>query len=56
VNRLDALLGQAMRSVPECPGHKNVEDFLRLAAERLCPAELRKHNANPGLPTIIEHG
>ena len=56
VNRLDALLGQAMRSVPECPGHKNVEDFLRLAAERLCPAELRKNNANPGLPTILEHG
>jgi geranylgeranyl diphosphate synthase type II len=56
VNRLDELLVQAMRSVPECPGHKNVEDFLRLAAERLCPAEFRKNNANPRSPTILERG
>jgi geranylgeranyl diphosphate synthase type II len=41
VTRLDELLGQAMRSIPECRGRRNIEDFLRLAAERLCPPSLR---------------
>ncbi len=42
IRRLDDLLGQAMRSIPECRGHDNVEAFLRVAAGRLCPSELRK--------------
>jgi geranylgeranyl diphosphate synthase type II len=41
VRRLDALLDQAMRSLPECRGRVSVEDFLCLAAERLCPPSLR---------------
>jgi geranylgeranyl diphosphate synthase, type II len=42
IRRLDELLGQAMASIPECRGRGNVEDFLRIAAQRLCPPELRQ--------------
>ena len=56
VSRLDALLGQAMRSIPECKGRRNVEDFLRLAAERLCPPELRRKTAAPGSGASLERG
>ena len=40
-HKLDELLDQAMRSVPECAGRADVEAFLALAAERLCPPALR---------------
>ena len=39
--RLDELLDQSMRSVPQCPGRAAVEAFLALTAERLCPPALR---------------
>ena len=42
VSRLDQLLAQAMQSIPACSGRGKVEDFLRVAAARLCPPELRK--------------
>ena len=42
IKRLDEILGQAMQSIPECRDRSNVEEFLRIAAERLCPPELRK--------------
>lgn len=42
IKRLDELLGQAMQSIPECRGRASVEEFLRGAAQRLCPPELRK--------------
>ena len=42
IKRLDELLGQAMRSIPACPGHASVEEFLRIAAQRLYPPELRQ--------------
>jgi len=42
IRRLDELLGQAMQSIPECQGRGSVEEFLRIAADRLCPPELRK--------------
>jgi geranylgeranyl diphosphate synthase type II len=45
VRQLDALLDQAMRSLPECRGRESVEDFLRLAAERLCPPALRRKDS-----------
>ena len=41
IGRLDELLDQAMRSVPECQGRGKVEEFLQLAAARLCPPGLR---------------
>jgi geranylgeranyl diphosphate synthase type II len=44
IRRLDELLGQAMQSIPECRGRGDVEMFLRIAAERLCPPELRRKN------------
>jgi geranylgeranyl diphosphate synthase type II len=44
ITRLDELLGQAMRSIPACPGHVSVEEFLRIAAQRLYPPELRQKN------------
>jgi len=54
VRRLNELLSQAIQSVPKCPGHQDVEDFLRLAAERLCPPELRpkpaRHESSNGHP------
>jgi geranylgeranyl diphosphate synthase type II len=39
--RLDELLGQATQSIPACAGRAEVETFLSLAAERLCPPALR---------------
>jgi geranylgeranyl diphosphate synthase type II len=39
--RLDELLDQAMRSIPECLGRADVEAFLALTAARLCPPDLR---------------
>ena len=42
ISRLDELVGQAMQSIPECRGRVSVEEFLRVAAQRLCPPELRK--------------
>jgi hypothetical protein len=30
-----------MQSIPECRGGGKVEEFLRIAAKRLCPPELR---------------
>jgi geranylgeranyl diphosphate synthase type II len=44
IRRLDQILGQAMQSIPECRERSNVEEFLRIAAERLCPPELRQKN------------
>ena len=46
IRRLDQLLVQAKQSIPECRGRGNVEDFLSVAAARLCPAELRGKNSN----------
>ena len=46
VCRLDELVGQAMQSIPDCRDHANVEAFLRVAAERLCPPDLRRKNSN----------
>jgi len=40
-HKLDDMLGQAIRSIPGCPGRADVEAFLVLAAERLCPPALR---------------
>jgi geranylgeranyl diphosphate synthase, type II len=39
--RLDELVGQAMRSIPDCRDRGSVEAFLRVAAQRLCPPDLR---------------
>jgi geranylgeranyl diphosphate synthase type II len=44
VKRLDEILVKAMQSIPECPGRGSVEEFLRTAAQRLCPPELRQKN------------
>jgi len=42
IRRLDELLGRAVQSIPKCQGRVSVEQFLRIAAGRLCPPELRK--------------
>jgi geranylgeranyl diphosphate synthase type II len=42
IRRLDHLLVQAKQSIPECRERGNVEDFLNVAAARLCPSELRR--------------
>jgi len=39
--RLEELLDRAVHSVPPCPGRRDVEAFLALTAERLCPPTLR---------------
>jgi geranylgeranyl diphosphate synthase type II len=39
--KLDELLAQATQSIPPCAGRKDVEAFLSLTAERLCPPALR---------------
>jgi geranylgeranyl diphosphate synthase type II len=39
--RLDELLDRALHSVPPCPGRRDVEAFLALTAERLCPPAVR---------------
>lgn len=46
IHRLDQLLMQAKQAIPECRDRGNVEDFLTIAAGRLCPSELRKKNSN----------
>ncbi len=43
--QLDRLIGQAMQSIPECRGRRDVQDFLSLAAARLCPPEIRQRTA-----------
>jgi geranylgeranyl diphosphate synthase, type II len=40
--KLDQLLAQAKHAIPACRQRNNVEDFLALAAGRLCPPELRE--------------
>ena len=42
VRQLDELLGQAMHAIPACAGRGNIEQFLRVSAQRLCPPKLRK--------------
>lgn len=42
IERLDEILGRAMQSIPDCPDRGNIEEFLRIAAERLYPPELRQ--------------
>jgi hypothetical protein len=42
IRRLDELLGQAMQAIPDCRGRGSVEEFLRIAAERLCPPTVRR--------------
>ena len=42
VARLNSLLDQAVTSIPPCPGRSDVQNFLSLAAARLCPPELRR--------------
>jgi geranylgeranyl diphosphate synthase, type II len=39
--KLDDLLAQAQRAIPTCSQRGKVEDFLALAAGRLCPPDLR---------------
>ncbi len=56
VRRLDELLGQAIGAIPECRGRGNVEEFLRLAAARLCPQELRRGTAESGSTAALERG
>jgi geranylgeranyl diphosphate synthase type II len=55
IRRLDELVGQAMRSVPECHDQGSVEAFLRVAAERLCPPELRGRTARPEASSLPSH-
>jgi geranylgeranyl diphosphate synthase type II len=43
--KLDDLLATAQRSIPACLQRANVEEFLALAAERLCPPALRDRSA-----------
>ncbi|HEY5284628.1 MAG TPA: polyprenyl synthetase family protein [Polyangia bacterium] len=42
IKQLDQWLGQAKQSIPECSGRGNVEEFLNIAAARLCPPALRQ--------------
>ena len=49
IRRLDELLGQAMQAIPDCRGRGSVEEFLRIAAERLCPPALRKGDGTENL-------
>ena len=54
IKRLDQLLGQAKQSIPECSGRGSVENFLNIAAARLCPPELRKKAASIASIASIE--
>jgi geranylgeranyl diphosphate synthase type II len=54
--RLDRLIGQAMQSIPECRGRKDVQDFLALAAARLCPPEIRRKAAGSGSTAALDCG
>jgi geranylgeranyl diphosphate synthase, type II len=44
--KLDELLAEAKRAVPPCSQRRQVEEFLGLAARRLCPPDLRDKATN----------
>jgi len=54
--QLDRLIGQAMQSIPECRGRRDVQDFLSLAAARLCPPEIRQQTAAAGSGSALDCG
>jgi geranylgeranyl diphosphate synthase type II len=54
--QLDRLIRQAMQSIPECHGRKDVQDFLSLAAARLCPPEIRQKTSAVGSGSALDCG
>ena len=40
VARLESLIGEAMASVPACPGEEELRELVRLQALRLAPKQL----------------
>jgi geranylgeranyl diphosphate synthase type II len=46
IARLNSLLDQALASIPQCPGRTDIQNFLSLAAARLCPPELRQQRSS----------
>ena len=47
IERLDALVAQAIAAIPACRGRGKMEAFLSQTATRLCPPHLRRLRAEP---------